>query len=170
MKYIALSGFSTMRAGNRVVVEKGSVVEMNDKTLIDECMKKKLIEKCEDEEVEHFDEYDIKQDNEDFDEYDIEQDNEDFDEDDVVQNNVDFDENHVEQVDETLKVVESKENSEKVVYYTSEQIKKLKTKADVVAYGQSIGLDELNDNFSRDELDEMVIEYIENLEVENEDV
>lgn len=55
-------------------------------------------------------------------------------------------------------------------YLSVEQIKKLKTKAEVVAYGQSIGLDEMNENFTRDELDEMVIEYIENLEVENEDV
>ncbi len=53
---------------------------------------------------------------------------------------------------------------EGIKFLSPEEIRKLKTKDDVIEYGQSIGLDELNNNFKRDELEEMVIEYIENLE------
>ncbi len=148
MRYKVLSGFTMLRNGKMVTVEKGSIVEMNDKSLTEECLNKKLIERVDDEEVEDFEDY-------------IEQNEE-------GNGQGNFEENFTKNED----FDEKNETSEKSVveYLSPEEIRGLKNKTEVVAYGQRIGLDELNEKFTRDELDEMVIEYIENLEVENEDV
>ncbi len=51
-------------------------------------------------------------------------------------------------------------------FYTEEQLGKLKSKADIIDYAESIGLSGLDANLHRPELIDKVLEYIE--EVQNE--
>ncbi len=63
------------------------------------------------------------------------------------------------------------EDDEDVVYYlTPEEISKLKTKDDIIQYGEEIGLEGLNDSYKREELEDMVNAYIENLTGEDENL
>lgn len=59
---------------------------------------------------------------------------------------------------------------ESVELLSLKELKKFKLKSDVIEYGHSIGLDELNDNFNRDEIESMIIEYAQNLEEQNADI
>lgn len=74
-------------------------------------------------------------------------------------------------INEEDKNIDYLEDDEDVVYYlTPEEISKLKTKDDIIQYGEEIGLEGLNDSYKREELEDMVNEYIENLTGEDENL
>ncbi|MFV0425359.1 MAG: hypothetical protein ACK5K7_07395 [Bacilli bacterium] len=67
--------------------------------------------------------------------------------------------------------IENTADEDDVEYLTLEELQAFETEDELIGYGMSIGLEGLNDNFTRDELEDMICEYIENLkEAENEDL
>ncbi len=48
-------------------------------------------------------------------------------------------------------------------YLTNEELKKLKTKADVIKYGESIGIAEIDNKLKREDIEDLILEHIANL-------
>lgn len=136
MKYLVKKRFKVLIAGENMVCKVGELVELDDQKLIKECKEKGLIQNVP-----------IMDTNTDLadDEFEELEANDDFDE---FEGDDEFEEDN---------------DDENVEYLSLEEIKKLKSKNDVIEYGQKLGLYELNDNFSRDVLNEMVYERVTNL-------
>lgn len=142
MKYLVKKRFKALIAGENMVCKVGELVELDDQKLIKECKEKGLIQNVS-----------IMDTNTDFTDEEFEE----------LEANDDF--NEFEGDDE----FEEDNDDENVEYLSLEEIKKLKSKNDVIEYGQKLGLYELNDNFSRDELNEMVYERVTNLIGDNDE-
>lgn len=177
MKYKVLKRFSTMLNGKKTTFQAGEVADLVDENVISECIEKGIIEIVPIMDTisnsGHKDNNKIPTDKIVL----IEEVKKLKKKDDVLQYGeqigiaLDKSMKLDELKDIIIKHIENTADKDDVEYLTLEELQVFETEDELIEYGISIGLEGLNDNFTRDELEDMICEYIENLKVaENEDL